>query len=151
MSVDVLNFSRYYSRSLFFIVVLTVSAIVLNPVLIEHWGITGAAAATLFSYLLYYLLLLSYLYWRTKVSLFSAAQLKVVVLIAAGFALNLLWSAVVTPLFDASKYTLLLDAVLKTLVLVALLATATYLWRVSPTVNEMIDKLRKRIHTDNVR
>ena len=151
MSVDVLNFSRYYSRSLFFIVVLTVSAIVLNPVLIEHWGITGAAAATLFSYLLYYLLLLSYLYWRTKVSLFSAAQLKVVVLIAAGFALNLLWSAVVTPLLDASKYTLLLDAVLKTLVLVALLATATYLWRVSPTVNEMIDKLRKRIHTDNVR
>ena len=150
MSVDVLNFSRYYSRSLFFIVVLTVSAIVLNPVLIEHWGITGAAAATLFSYLLYYLLLLSYLYWRTKVSLFSAAQLKVVVLIAAGFALNLLWSAVVTPLLDASKYTLLLDAVLKTLVLVALLATATYLWRVSPTVNEMIDKLRKRIHTDNV-
>lgn len=151
MSVDVLNFSCYYSRSLFFIVVLTVSAIVLNPVLIEHWGITGAAAATLFSYLLYYLLLLSYLYWRTKVSLFSAAQLKVVVLIAAGFALNLLWSAVVTPLLDASKYTLLLDAVLKTLVLVALLATATYLWRVSPTVNEMIDKLRKRIHTDNVR
>lgn len=144
MSIDVLNFSRYYSRSLFFIVVLTVSAIVLNPVLIEQWGITGAAAATLFSYLLYYLLLLAYLYWRTKVSLFSAAQLKVVALMAACFALNLLWSTVVTPLFVGSKYTLLIDAVLKTLLLVVLLVAGTYVWRVSPSVNEMIDKLRVR-------
>ena len=140
ISVDVLNFSRYYSRSLFFIAVLTASAIVLNTTLIGVWSISGAAAATLFSYLLYYLLLQGYLYWRTKVSLFSAAQLKVVVLIAAGFAFDLLWGAVVTPLFDGSKYTLLLDAALKTLVLISLLAIGTYAWKVSPTVNEMVLK-----------
>lgn len=138
MSVDVLNFSRYYSRSLIFIAVLTVSAIVLNPILIEQWGITGAAATTLFSYLLYYSLLLGYLYWRTKVSLFSMAQLKVVVLMAAGFGINLLWGAVVTPLFDGSKYTLLVDAALKTTVIAALLSAGTYAWKVSPTVNSLL-------------
>jgi O-antigen/teichoic acid export membrane protein len=138
---DVLNFSRYYSRSLFFIAVMTASAIVLNSTLIGVWSITGAAAATLFSYLLYYLLMLGYLYWRTKVSIFSAGQLKVLVLIGVGFALNLLWTNAVTPLFDASKYMLLLDAVLKTVAMTTLLAVAVYAWRVSPTVNEMIKKL----------
>ncbi len=145
MSVDVLNFSRYYSRSLLFIAVLTASAIALNAWLIGVWSITGAAAATLFSYLLYYLLLQGYLYWRTRVNLLSLAQLKVVALIAGGFALNLLWSAVVTPLFDGSQYTLLLDAALKTVVLSALLLAGTYRWKVSPTVNQMIDTLSLRI------
>jgi O-antigen/teichoic acid export membrane protein len=144
IGTDVLNFSRYYSRSLLFMAILTVSAILLNPLLIELWGITGAASATLFSYLLYYTLLLGYIYWRTRVSLFSAAQLKVVVLTAAGFALNLLWGSVVTPLFDGSKSAMLLDAALKTTVLVALLAATTYAWKVSPTVNSMIDKLLKK-------
>ena len=137
---DVLNFSRYYSRSLFFIAVMTASAIVLNSTLIGVWSITGAAAATLFSYLLYYLLMLGYLYWRTKVSIFSVGQLKVLVLIGVGFALNLLWTNAVTPLFDASKYMLLLDAVLKTVAMTTLLAVAVYTWKVSPTVNGIVDR-----------
>ena len=144
IGTDVLNFSRYYSRSLLFMAILTISAIMLNPLLIELWGITGAASATLFSYVLYFLLLLGYLYWRTGVSLFSLGQLKVVVLTAAGLALNLLWNTTVSPLFDGSKGTMLLDAALKTTVMVALLAATTYAWKVSPTVNTMIDKLLKK-------
>ena len=146
IGTDVLNYSRYYSRALLFIAVLTASAIGLNSLLIGLWGIDGAAAATLLSYLLYFLLLLGYLWWRLKVSLFSAAQLKVLVLMAAGYGLNLLWTHTLTPLIahPSSPVTLLVDALLKTAVLAALLAVAVYAWRVSPTVNAMVDgKLKK--------
>ena len=147
ISADVLNFSRYYSRSVLFIVVLTISAIVLNPILIEQWSITGSAATTLLSYLLYYTLLLSYLYWRTKVSLFSVGQLKVLALMATGFLLNMLWGEVLTPLFDGSRYTLLIDAVLKTMMIATLLAAGTYFWKVSPTVNEIVARFLYRNKT----
>lgn len=147
IGTDVLNYSRYYSRSLLFIAVLTASAIGLNSLLIGLWGIDGSAAATLLSYILYFLLLLGYLWWRLKVSLFSAAQLKVLVLMAAGYGLNLLWTHTLTPLIThhSTLITLLVDALLKTAVLAVLLAVAVYAWRVSPTVNDMVDgKIRKR-------
>ncbi|MBR4773437.1 MAG: lipopolysaccharide biosynthesis protein [Bacteroidales bacterium] len=147
IGTDVLNYSRYYSRSLLFIAVLTASAIGLNSLLIGLWGIDGSAAATLLSYILYFLLLLGYLWWRLKVSLFSAAQLKVLVLMAAGYGLNLLWTHTLTPLIihHSTLITLLVDALLKTAVLAVLLAVAVYAWRVSPTVNDMVDgKIRKR-------
>jgi hypothetical protein len=110
------------------------------------WGIDGAAAATLLSYMLYFLLLLGYLWWRMKVNLFSASQLKVLVLMAAGYGLNLLWTNMLTPIIipHPSRVALLVDAVLKTAVLALLLAVAVYAWRVSPTVNSIVDrKLRK--------
>lgn len=147
IGTDVLNYSRYYSRSLLFIAVLTASAIGLNTLLIGLWGINGAAAATLLSYMFYFLLLLSYLWWRMKVCVFSVAQLKVLVLMAAGYGFNLLWSRSVTPLVTQhpTSLTLLADALLKTAVLAVLLAVAVYVWRVSPTVNDIVDrKLRKR-------
>ena len=146
IGTDVLNYSRYYSRSLLFIAVLTASAIGLNSLLIGLWGIDGAAAATLLSYMLYFLLLLGYLWWRMKVNLFSASQLKVLVLMAAGYGLNLLWTNMLTPIIipHPSRVALLVDAVLKTAVLALLLAVAVYAWRVSPTVNSIVDrKLRK--------
>ena len=147
IGTDVLNYSRYYSRSLLFIAVLTASAIGLNTLLIGLWGINGAAAATLLSYMFYFLLLLSYLWWRMKVCVFSVDQLKVLALMAAGYGLNLLWSQSMTPIITQhpTSLTLLADALLKTAVLAVLLAVGVYAWRVSPTVNDIVDKkLKKR-------
>ena len=147
IGTDVLNYSRYYSRALIFIALLTLSAIALNTWLIGLWGIDGSAAATLLSYLLYFTALLTYLWRRLHVCLFSAAQLKVVALMVAAFILNALWTVLLTPLIThhPSLVTLLIDAVLKTLVLASVLLAAVYAWRVSPTINDMIDKFRKRI------
>lgn len=146
IGVDVLNYSRRYSRSLLFIGVLTLSAIGFNSWLIGLWGIDGAAAATLFSYLLYYTVLLSYLWWRYKVAFFSKAQLKVLVLLAACYLLNMGWQHWLTPIIVAEQTTaaLLLDAVLKTSVLALLWGAGAYAWRVSATVNEMIDRILKK-------
>ena len=140
IGTDVLNYSRHYSRSLLFILLLTLSAIGLNTWLIGLWGIDGSAAATLVSYLIYFAVLLGYLWWRVGVSLFSAGQLKVVVLLAAAFGLGALWEAWLTPLVapQASPAGLLADAVLKTLALGGALLAAFYAWRVSPTMNQLM-------------
>lgn len=148
IGTDVLNYSRRYSRSLLFIAVLTVSAILLNSWLIGLWGINGAAAATLASYLLYFALLLLYLWRRYGVSLFTVGQLKVLALMAAGYVLHVAWCRWLTPLVAGSGtgVALLTDAVLKTAVAGVLLAAAVYGWRVSPTLNEMVDKRLKIKH-----
>ena len=145
IGTDVLNYSRYYSRSLLFILLLTVSAIVLNNILIPLWGIDGSAAATLLSYLLYYSLLSIYLWRRLRVSLFSSAQIKTVVLLAIAVALSYLWQSVLTPLLvpQQAPLPIVVDAVVKTVVLAALLLAGVYLWRVSDTVNQMIDRRLK--------
>jgi len=147
IGTDVLNYSRLYSRALLFIGLLTASAIGLNTWLIGLWGINGSAAATLLSYALYFTVLLSYLWIRLRVSLFSVAQLKVVAVLAAAFVLNALWTDLLTPIItqQASLYTILADALLKTFVLTSALAVVVYVWRISPTINEIIDKrvLRK--------
>ena len=146
IGTDVLNYSRYYTRALVFIALLTMSAIVLNTWLIGLWGIDGSAAATLLSYLLYFTVLLTYLWRRMGVSLFSAGQLKVVVIMAVAFGLNALWSHLLTPLMVSGQSVvgLLADAVLKTAVLGTLLPASVCQWRVSPTVNQMIFKYLKR-------
>lgn len=147
IGVDVLNYSQRYSRSLLFIAVLTASAIVLNNRFIGLWSINGAAAATLISYMLYFCLLLAYLWWRYRVAFFSAGQLKVLVLMVAGYLLNEAWCLGLTPLIAGRPTTvaLLVDAVLKTVVIASLLIAGGYAWRVSPTVNGMADQWLKRI------
>lgn len=138
VSCDILNFSRFYTRGLPFIVLLTVAAIVFNNTLIGPMGINGAACATLCAYLLYYVLLLGYLWWRLKVSVFSPGQLKTVALIVALLLLDWAWSHWLTPAFGMP---VIVGAVVKTAVLGSLAAAGVYFWRISPTVNGMVTKV----------
>lgn len=137
VGMDILNFSRYYSRSLLFIAVLTVSAIVFNNILIGVMGINGAACATLCAYLLYYTLLHSYLWWRLKVMVFSVGQLKCVVLIVVMMLLDWTWNQWLTP---AIGLPVIAGAAVKTAVLGGLAAAVAMKWRISPTVNAIIKK-----------
>lgn len=141
VSIDILNFSRFYSRGLPFIVVLTVSAIVFNNSFIGPMGISGAACATLCAYLLYYVLLLSYLWWRLKVNIFSVGQLKTVTLIVALLLMDWGWNQWITP---ALSLPVIVGAVVKTAVLGSLAAATVYFWKISPTVNEIIQKTLQR-------
>ncbi len=140
IGTDVLNFSRHYRLGVLFVLVLTTTSIILNITLIGPWGIGGSAAASLLAYALYFALLLGFVWWKLKVSLFSVGQLKVVALMVGLLALDVLWRNVLTPLVGQ----MIVDAVLKTAVLCAVAAAVIYFWRISPTVNAMIDKRLKR-------
>ena len=70
IGTDILNYSPRYPLSLFFIALLTVSAIVLNNNLIPLWSINGSACATLFAYLIYFSSMLLFLWRSLKVNIF---------------------------------------------------------------------------------
>ena len=100
--------------------------------------------ATLFSYTLYFTLLLTFLWIRLRVSLFSVAQLKVAAIMAAAFALDWAWRTVLTPVIATGGIVpMLIDAALKTTVLASLAAAVMIAWKVSPTVNDIVTKTIK--------
>ena len=149
IGTDILNYSRWYLLLLPLTLVLLTSAILLNVNLIEAWGINGAAAATLFSYALYFCLLLMVLWFVLKVKVFSLSQLKVVVIMGVGFGLNWVWGQWVTPTVTgwmSGIVGMLTDAALKTLVLGGLILIGVLQWKVSPTVNQLLLNFKKKLY-----
>ena len=147
VGTDVLNFSRLYWWSLLFTAVLTAAAITFNNLLIPEMGINGAASATLCAYVLYFALLLTHLWRRLRVRVFSSGQLKMVAVIGAGLLLNVAWQRWLLP---SAGWGVLVDAGLKTVVLGGIVVAATYFWKISPTVCKMID-IRKMNNKNHVR
>ena len=101
-------------------------------------SINGAACATLFSYAIYFVCLLLFIGCRLRVNIISGKQFVVFCLILVLFALNYVWSWLVTPLMGGN---LLVESVVKTLVFVILAAVGLYVWNVSPIVNTTLKNL----------
>ncbi len=144
IGTDILNYSRWYLLLLPLTLVLLASAIFLNVRLIDVWAINGAAAATLFSYGLYFVLLLTVLWTALKVNIFGLPQLKVVVIMGVGFGLNWLWGEWVTPTVTGwmgGVGGMIVDSVAKTVVLGGLILAGVLQWKVSPTVNRIVKKI----------
>ena len=145
IGTDILNYSKHYPFSLIFIAMLTILAIVFNHLLIPLWNINGAACATLFSYVIYFICLLLFIGFRLKVNVFSGKHLYVLCLVLLFFALNYVWSWLVTPIMGNH---LLVDAAAKTLVLGSLFVIVLYALNISPSANSIIknqsSKLRKK-------
>lgn len=144
IGADVLNYSRHYVWALPFALLLTVGAMVGNGWLIGLWGIHGAAAATLLSYMLYYVVLLWFIGVRLRVSPFSAAQLKVVVLVVVGLAADIAWRRWVTPVIGGGTGVMLAESAVKTVVLGGGVAAGLLAWHVSPSVERIYEKIKHK-------
>lgn len=146
ISVDVLNYSKHYPMTLFFNLLLTVSAIVLNSVLISWWGINGAAGATLFAYLIYFVVLMLFDWFTMRVALFSKGQLKVLLLMGVLVVLNGLWSLWLTPLFGDGQMWLIVEACVRSLCLMVVGLWILYQMHLSHDVDTLILKIIKIKH-----
>ena len=152
ISTNILNFSKFFAFSLLFISLLTVTAILLNLWLIPLWGVTGSACATLAAYVVYFTPLLTLLWRRMGVSLFSRKQLWVVLFTLVLFAANILWQWLVSPLFDRMGTGLgivLLQALVRTAFFAVVAVVVVSRMDISPEVNKIIGlilpkSLRKR-------
>lgn len=151
IGTDVLNYSKKYPYALAFIGVLTASAIVFNQQLIAVWSIDGAACATLFSYALYFVLLLGYIGWRLRVNILSWGQLKVVALTGVLWAMNWVWVRFATPLFGSGMGGVVADAAAKTLLLMAAATGLIYWMKISSEINNIIKKSFARFSNDRGR
>ena len=150
VGVTVLSYSKIYYYSLFFTILLTVLAIILNLKLIPVWGMNGAALATLFAYTLHYLLLLALIRWKIGTSPLAFGHLKVLLVIVVLFALDLLWERTLTQLIislfgEAHIWKVsvgaLVEGVLRSLVLVVLGILVVYKLKISQSVNAVIEKV----------
>lgn len=118
IATNILNFSKHFSFSLLFISLLTAAAIGFNLLLIPPLGVTGSACATLLAYIVYFTPLLTLLWRKLGISLFSRKQLWVFLFTLFLFGLNLLWQWLISPLFDSlgsSLSIVLTQALLRTL------------------------------------
>jgi O-antigen/teichoic acid export membrane protein len=128
-AIATLSMSRYYYFALFFLLLLSGIIILGNNLLIPIWGITGAATATFFSILFYYIVIIATVYWKLKFHPFSKGILKTVVLMGGVFLLNYLIPVLNNPYFDAVVRTFLLEGGF---------VAAMYFWKVSPDANSLI-------------
>ena len=118
IATNILNFSKHFTYSLLFISLLTAAAIGFNLLLIPSLGVTGSACATLLAYIIYFTPLLTLLWRRLHISLFSHKQLWVLLFTLSLFGLNILWQWLLSPLFHTMGPGLpivLLQALLRTL------------------------------------
>ena len=143
ISADVLNYSKHYPMTLVFNILLTLSAIVLNGILISWWGINGAAGATLFAYIIYFVVLMMFNWFSMRVALFSKGQLKVLALMGVLVALNWLWTRWLTPLFGDGTPMLIVESGVRTLCLMGLAMFLVFRMHVSQEVDNLILKIIK--------
>lgn len=146
IGTDILNYSRLYPTSLLFIALLTASAIIFNNMLIPLWSINGAASATLFSYCLYFVCLLSFVGGKLRVSLFCRKHIAVLVMMLALFGLDWLWTQLLTPMFSFSSTVVatLVDALARTAFMLVVSVVAIRRIHVSSDVDAFFDKILRR-------
>lgn len=141
IATNILNFSKHFAFSLLFISLLTLAAIGFNLWLIPSFGVTGSACATLLAYFIYFVPLLTLLWRRMHITLFSRKQLWVLLLTLALFALNGLWQWLVSPLFahwGDGLPIVLLQALLRTLVFLVIAYCGIRRLHVSPDVDKIL-------------
>lgn len=154
VGTDILNYSRYYPVALLLIGVLTFSAILFNPLLIDFWSINGSACATLFSYLLYFALLLTFLWKKLRVNLIGKGCAKVLLLIGILLGANALWNLTLqSPLTQIAIgpqwMGALIDALLRSIVLLAIALPLMYRLRISSEVNRLMEEAMEKIKKQN--
>ena len=149
VGVIVLSYSKYYYLQLFFTAVLTFTAIVMNNLLIPVLGMTGSAMASLVSYSLYYVLILSVVSWKTKLRPFSSGEMMVVIIISLLFVADYLVvkfvSHSVVALLGGGLLGRAAESVIRTLFFVFTGIAAVYKLKISKQINDLIDILLKKL------
>ena len=144
VTTTVLSYSKYYYYSLIFTILLAGLSIGLNTWLVPKWDINGGATANLVSYLIYYVLLISFIKWKIGVMPLSKKLIPMMAIILLLFGLNWLWTLALTPWFSGllakSVFGLGIDAVLKSAIFLVIGLAALYKLKVSQSVNDLIDR-----------
>ena len=134
-----LNYSRFYAFSLLWSLVLTVSALLLNNYLVPLYGMEGAALSNLFSYGLYYLLVVASVAPLCRIRIIDKRWWGCLGLLVVLFALNTIWQSYLPEL------NLWVDSILRSVVLLGGGAFIAYKAELSPEVNGQIKNSKLKI------
>lgn len=126
-----ISFSKYYYWTLFITIVLTIITIGTNLYFIPLFGLSGAALATLISSVLSYVFQQYIVQIKLKSNPFSLAHVRMVVIVAVLFALNL----AIPSMLSVSPW---LDAIARTFVLSFAGIILVYALNISEQINWFI-------------
>lgn len=145
VGATVLSYSKYYYYSLLFTIILTFVAIYMNIKLIPIWGMNGAALASLVSYIVYYLFLLTFVKVKVKVNPFSMRELYTFLIIFMLFIMDYLFQKYISnyliSFFDIELIGQILDSIVRTMLFSILGIVTIYKLKISKQVNDIIDKI----------
>jgi hypothetical protein len=117
----------------------------MNIKLIPIWGMEGAALASLISYIVYYIFLLTFVSWKIKVSPLSKKELYTLVIILFLFAIDWLLQTYISKyfitIFNVELIGRILDSAVRTSLLSVIGIVIIYKSKISKQVNDIIDKL----------
>ena len=127
-----LNYSRFYAFSLLFSFILTITSILLNNILIPHFGMEGAAISNLISYAIYFVLIVMTVRLTIKTPTFTRQHIKILWLIVVILSLNSLW------LEYLPIQNIWLSSIVRSLVLIGGGCAVIWFRNLSPEINQQI-------------
>lgn len=137
---EIIMYSRYYRFNLYLTLLLAVTNIIANLFLIDQFGITGAAMATCFSFFLFNLAKLVFVKIKFGFQPFSSKLIPVVAFSIASLLISR-W----LPDTESSWINLFY----KGAVFSALYGFAIWRFRISPDINDWLEKSYKKIFYGN--
>ena len=127
-----LNYSRFYAFSLLFSFILTALSIMLNNLLIPHFGMNGAAISNLLAYGIYFLLIVLAVRFTLNTPTFTRQHLKIILLIIVIINLNFLW------LKHLPINNIWISSIVRTIVLIGGGCFVAWVKNLSPEINQQV-------------
>ena len=127
-----LNYSRFYAFSLLFSFILTALSIMLNNLLIPHFGMNGAAISNLLAYGIYFLLIVLTVRFTLHTPTFTRQHLKIILLIIVIINLNFLW------LKHLPINNIWISSIVRTIVLIGGGCFVAWVKNLSPEINQQV-------------
>lgn len=131
LNTEILTNSRYYRWDIIFILLFSVLMVASNFYLIPRYGFNGAAAASLFSVVIYNLVKLLFIRQRLRIQPFTNNTFKVFLLGGAAYGATLL----IPHATDPTLIQTLLDMLVRSVVVAAIFGGGVLLWRVSEDIS----------------
>ena len=134
-----LNYSRFYAFSLLFSFILTALSILLNNLLIPHFGMNGAALSNLLAYSIYFLLIVLTVRYTLHTPTFTCQHLKIIFLIILIINLNFLW------LKHMPINNIWISSIVRTVVLIGSGCAIAWFKNLSPEIKQQVRSLGEKL------
>ena len=131
VNTQLIDYSSWYRYNLLFLITLAVSNIILNYFAIKSYGMIGAASATAFSYILFNLMKLIFIWYTMKMCPFSSASLKLLLVTVV---------LVLALYFMPTMSNVWIDTIFKSAFFAILYLSAVWFFKISPELNQLISK-----------
>jgi O-antigen/teichoic acid export membrane protein len=132
LSSEIIQFSDYYRQYTLIMILLIVFIVVFNLLLIPAFGMTGAAMASFFSYLLYTLIKFIFIYYKFGYQPIRLNHLYILICATASYFI-----AELLPYYDI----LFLDLALKSIAICVLFLVPSYFLNFAPDINNYLHSL----------